>query len=69
MQEWTQAQFKVLPEYRVLEVSQPHRTHERFFAEVWLHEKMLGQGKGRSIKAAEQAAAKVAYLAISTPEL
>jgi ribonuclease-3 len=28
---------------------------------------MLGQGKGRSIKAAEQAAAKVAYLAISTP--
>ena len=65
LQEWTQAQFKVLPEYRVLEVSQPHRTHERFFAEVWLHEKMLGQGKGRSIKAAEQAAAKVAYSAIS----
>jgi ribonuclease-3 len=26
---------------------------------------MLGQGKGRSIKAAEQAAAKVAYLAIT----
>ena len=48
-----------------MEVSQPHRTHERFFAEVWLHEKMLGEGKGRSIKAAEQAAAKVAYLAIN----
>jgi ribonuclease-3 len=67
LQEWTQAQFKVLPEYRVVEINQPHRTHERFFAEVWLHEKMLGQGKGRSIKAAEQAAAKVAYSAISTP--
>jgi ribonuclease-3 len=64
LQEWTQAQFKVLPEYRVVEVSQPHRNQERFIAEVWLHENKLGQGKGRSIKAAEQAAAKVAFLAI-----
>ncbi len=36
-----------------------------FLAQVWLHEKILGQGKGRSIKAAEQEAAKVAYLAIT----
>ncbi|MBD2385461.1 ribonuclease III [Cylindrospermum sp. FACHB-282] len=68
LQEWTQAQFKVLPEYRVVEVSQPHHNQERFAAQVWLHEKMLGQGKGRSIKAAEQAAAKVAFLAISEQE-
>lgn len=68
LQEWTQAHFKVLPEYRVVEVTQPHRTQERFMAEVWLHEKMLGKGKGRSIKAAEQAAAKVAFLAISEQE-
>jgi ribonuclease-3 len=61
LQEWTQAQFKVLPEYRVAEVSQPHRAQERFVAEVWLYDKLLGQGKGRSIKTAEQAAAKVAY--------
>jgi ribonuclease-3 len=65
LQEWTQGQFKVLPEYRVVEMNQPHRIQERFLAEVWLHEKMLGQGKGRSIKAAEQAAAKVAYLAVT----
>lgn len=64
LQEWTQAQFKVLPEYRVVEISQPYRNQERFVAEVWLHEKLLGQGKGRSIKAAEQAAAKVAFLSI-----
>ncbi|MBD2214177.1 ribonuclease III [Calothrix sp. FACHB-156] len=68
LQEWTQAQFKVLPEYRVVEVTQPHRNQERFLAEVWLHGKQLGQGKGRSIKAAEQAAAKVAFLSISNPE-
>lgn len=67
LQEWTQAKFKVLPDYRVAEISQSHLSDERFVAEVWLHEKMLGQGKGRSIKAAEQAAARVAYLEI-TPE-
>lgn len=68
LQEWTQAQFKVLPEYRVVEISQPQFNQERFVAEVWLHDKQLGQGKGRSIKAAEQAAAKVAFLAIAPQE-
>ncbi len=68
LQEWTQAHFKVLPEYRVVEITQPHQNQERFVAEVWLHDKQLGQGKGRSIKAAEQAAAKVAFLAIPSPE-
>jgi len=69
LQEWTQAQFKVLPEYRVVEVGQPHRNQERFVAEVWLHDKKLGEGKGRSIKAAEQAAAKVAFFAIGNQEI
>lgn len=65
LQEWTQAHFKVLPEYRVHETSQPHGALERFTAEVWLQDRHLGQGTGRSIKAAEQAAAQVAFLAIS----
>jgi len=65
LQEWTQAQFKVLPEYRVQETSQPHSALERFTAEVWLQGRKLGQGTGRSIKAAEQAAAQVAFLALS----
>lgn len=68
LQEWTQAQFKVLPEYRVVEITQPQHNQERFIAEVWLYENKLGQGKGRSIKAAEQAAAKVAFLALNTQE-
>ncbi len=68
LQEWTQAQFKVLPEYRVVEISSPPHNQERFIAEVWLHEDKLGQGKGRSIKAAEQAAAKVAFLSIEHPQ-
>ena len=64
LQEWTQGQYKTLPEYRVTQLASPQHNQERFIAEVWLHEKKLGEGKGRSIKAAEQAAAKMAFLAI-----
>ena len=68
LQEWTQAHFKVLPEYRVQETPQPHGALERFTAEVWLQGRRLGGGTGRSIKAAEQAAAQVAFLALSNPQ-
>lgn len=67
LQEWTQAHFKVLPEYRVHEISQSPVARERFTAEVWLNGRSWGQGTGRSIKAAEQAAAQVAFLSLSSP--
>merc|ERR1711879_55129 len=41
LQEWTQAQFKVLPEYRVVETPSPTHNQERFIAEVWLNGKKL----------------------------
>ena len=70
LQEWTQARHKQLPEYRVQETSQFHADTERFTAEVWFQGQFLGQGKGRSIKVAEQAAAKVAFASlISKPDL
>ena len=65
LQEWTQGHFKVLPEYRVQETPQPYSEQERFTAEVWLQGQQLGQGTGRSIKAAEQAAAQVAFLSVN----
>lgn len=61
LQEWTQGTLKQLPEYRVTEISGFHGDQERFLAEVWLQGNCLGTGKGRSIKQAEQAAAKVAW--------
>lgn len=64
LQEWTQGQHKCLPQYRVRETGKVHDPH-RFTAEVWLRERCLGQGTGRSKKAAEQAAAKVAFLAVA----
>lgn len=61
LQEWTQAHYKLLPEYRLQETSSIHNDAHRFTAEVWLHDQCLGRGTGRSKKAAEQAAAKEAF--------
>ncbi len=66
LQEWTQGQFKTLPEYRVTQ-NHSQTDRNRFEAEVWLNGEKLGWGKGRSIKSAEQAAAKVAFLSINSP--
>ena len=69
LQEWTQAHYKALPEYRVREDNvtivgkaslKENRLH-RFIAEVWFRDRQLGTGSGHSKKAAEQAAAKVAF--------
>ena len=78
LQEWTQRKYKILPQYRVLENKQfklddanngKTLAHERrFIAEVWLQEKFLGKGYGRSKKSSEQAAAKNAFLAIPKEE-
>ena len=61
LQELTQSRYKSLPVYTSKQISQVHGDRERFQAEVWFDESLLGEGKGRSIKQAEQAAARVAY--------
>ncbi len=64
LQEWTQAHYKILPQYRLKETSLVHGDAHRFTAEVWLQDRRLGEGTGRSKKAAEQAAAKEAFLQV-----
>lgn len=72
LQEWTQRKYKILPQYQVSENKQlesskspkSSQPENRFVAEVWLKERYLGKGYGRSKKASEQAAAKDAFLAI-----
>lgn len=66
LQEWTQGHYKALPNYKVEQTNQIHGDRERFYAEVWFQGKSLGQGKGPSIKAAEQAAAKSALDKLKT---
>jgi ribonuclease-3 len=65
LQEWTQSRYKILPEYRVVEAEAIHGAANRFVAEVWVQGECLGRGSGRSIKAAEQAAAQTAFLVVS----
>ena len=65
LQEWTQGKHKVLPIYKVKENPQFKSPKTRFFAEVWLSDRLLGKGLGRSKKRAEQAAAKEAFLILS----
>jgi ribonuclease-3 len=65
LQEWTQGNYKLLPKYHVQEIVKPKDNNQRFTAEVWLQERHLGTGKGRSKKAAEQAAAKEAFLSVT----
>jgi ribonuclease III len=61
LQEWTQGNYKALPEYRVREDTGTSDRSKRFIAEVWFRDRLLGTGTGQSKKAAEQAAAKVAF--------
>jgi len=68
LQEWTQGKYKTLPEYRVKENTNDAIEQERFIAEVWLQDRYLAAGKGRSKKLAEQAAAKTAFLAVTEVE-
>jgi ribonuclease III len=67
LQAWTQTHYQALPDYRVTEIGQAHGDAERFSAEVWVQGELWGEGKGQSKKAAEQAAAQVAFLRIPQP--
>lgn len=64
LQELTQSHYKSLPTYEMSEISQVHGDEERFQAEAWFQGKLWGTGKGRSMKMAQQAAARVAFDAL-----
>ncbi|BAW97741.1 ribonuclease III [[Synechococcus] sp. NIES-970] len=65
LQTWSQGEYQKLPTYQVTENVHFHHEEERFLAKVWLGDNLLGQGVGRSKKAAEQAAARMAFEAIA----
>jgi ribonuclease-3 len=54
LQECTQRLYKCLPEYRTLNQNPP------FQVEVWLGNRLLGQGEGSNLKSAQQSAAAIA---------
>lgn len=64
LQEFTQAEFKTLPEYEIIESSGPD--HDKVFVvSVSLGEVVLAVGSGKTRKTAESEAARTAYLKLS----
>ncbi len=60
LQEWSQAERKITPRYRIVAERGPDHA-KTFEAEVLLGDEVLGQGSGRSKQAAEQDAAEAAW--------
>jgi ribonuclease-3 len=64
LQEFTQAEFKTLPEYEIIESSGPD--HDKVFVvSVSLGDVVLAVGSGKTRKTAESEAARTAYLKLS----
>jgi len=61
LQEWSQKVHKLLPTYKVKQNEVKDDENNRFIAEVWLNNKLLGKGKGATKKASQQEAAKDAF--------
>ncbi len=61
LQELTQGKYKSLPKYSVQETGTVQGGEDRFTAEVEIQGELVAEGKGRSIKAAEQSAAQAAF--------
>ena len=61
LQEWTQGKYKLLPTYKVTQNTVLEDENDRFLAEVWLQDKLLGRGKGSTKKASQQEAAREAF--------
>lgn len=59
LQEFTQAEYKKLPTYRLVESSGPDHD-KNFIVEVVLEDKVLGAGSGKSKKSAEMESARSA---------
>ena len=60
LQEFTQAKYKLLPTYRIVEVSGPDHD-KNFTVEVTLEDRILGTGSGKSKRSAEMEAAHSAW--------
>jgi ribonuclease-3 len=68
LQEWSQAERGITPQYRIVAETGPDHA-KSFVAEVVLGEEVVGRGTGRSKQRAEQAAAQVAWKALRPQEI
>ncbi len=67
LNEWAQAQRRTTPSYRVRSDSGQDGDAGRFVVEVCVAEEVLGEGRGRTKRGAEQAAAEAALARLGEP--
>lgn len=63
LQEFFQENFQSIPEYRMIKEKGPDH-NKTFYAATYLHDTLVGKGKGKSKKEAEQNAAKDALICL-----
>lgn len=64
LQEWSQAELRITPDYRIVAERGPDHA-KTFEAEVSLGREVVGRGTGHSKQAAEQAAARAGWVSVS----
>ncbi len=57
LQEWTQSKGWSIPTYKTTEIDKKHNNHKRFFCTVYIKDRSIAEGLGKSIKQAEKDAA------------
>ena len=57
LQEWTQSQGFLIPSYKTTEFDKKHDNPKRFFSTVYIKDKSIAEGWGKSMKQAEKDAA------------
>ena len=60
LQEWTQSKGLSIPKYITTEIDKKHDNPKRFFCTVYIKERLIAEGWGKSIKQAEKDAANKA---------
>ena len=57
LQEWTQSKGLSIPKYKTTEIDKRHDNRKRFFCNVYIKNRLIAEGWGKSIKQAEKDAA------------
>ena len=60
LQEWTQSKGWSIPTYKTTEIDKKHNNHKRFLCKVFIKDRSIAEGWGKSIKQAEKDAARKA---------
>ena len=60
LQEWSQSKGFSIPTYKTSEIDKKHDNHKRFFCTVYIKDRSIAEGWGKSMKQAEKDAAKKA---------